>query len=313
MDNKGFLVCVRCITFNHAPYIVDAMNGFAKQQTLFPFVSTIVDDASTDGEQEIIKTYLEEYFDMADNSVTRKEETNEYHFVFSQHKENRNCFFAVYFLKYNHYSLKKSKIPYFNEWNLNATYEALCEGDDYWIDQNKLQRQVDFLESHPSHSLCIHAYRHDLISEDGVRSEFIHKYSADKEIIPDEDVLNRCGRFSATASMVYRKTARDNYPEWALKAPIGDRPLKMVLFLRGHIGYIDDVMSVYREGTVSSWTLRMRRNSDFRINNMKGRLKLASEFNKVTRGKYSGIINKEIKGIRKEIIKEYIKKYLFFH
>ena len=70
-----FIVCVRCITFNHANYIEDAMNGFTMQETNFPYVCTILDDASTDGEQEVIKKYLQEHFDLEDKSVVRNEET----------------------------------------------------------------------------------------------------------------------------------------------------------------------------------------------------------------------------------------------
>lgn len=311
-EQYKYLVCVRCMTYNHAPYITDALNGFTMQQTTFPFVCTIVDDASTDGEQEVIHNYLEDHFEMEDQSFVRNEVTDDYRLTFARHKTNHNCFFAVLYLKYNHYSIKKSKMPYLAEWNDNAKYIALCEGDDYWIDSKKLQLQVDFLESHPSHSLCIHAYRHDLIRESGINTKIVHKYTGNKEIIPAEDVLNRTGRFSATAAMVYRKSAGDNYPDWALRAPIGDRPLKMVLFSRGHIGYLDAVLSVYREGTISSWTVKMKKDTMFRLANMKGRLQLARDFDKYTHGKYHGILKREIKSIRISIIKEYLKKYVFF-
>ena len=94
-DKKDFLVCVECATYNHAPYILDAMNGFCMQQTTFPFVCIILDDASTDGEQEVIKNYLQENFDLQDKNVTRNEETDDYILTFAQHKSNRNCFFAM--------------------------------------------------------------------------------------------------------------------------------------------------------------------------------------------------------------------------
>ena len=74
MEEKyKYLVCVHCMTYNHASYITDALNGFTMQQTTFPFVCTIVDDASTDGEQEAIRNYLEASFDLDDLMVVRKE------------------------------------------------------------------------------------------------------------------------------------------------------------------------------------------------------------------------------------------------
>ena len=144
-----FKICVRCTTYNQSSYIEDALNGFTMQETNFPYVCTILDDASTDGEQEVIKKYLQEHFDLDNRSVVRNEETDDYVLTFAQHKTNRNCYFAVLFLKYNHYSIKKAKDQYIKEW-LDVKYIALCEGDDYWIDPYKLQKQVDYLESHPN-------------------------------------------------------------------------------------------------------------------------------------------------------------------
>ena len=73
--------------------------------------------------------------------------------------ENSNIrYFAVVYLKENHYSQKKSKAPYLTEWE-DTKYIALCEGDDYWTDPLKLQKQVDFLERHPDYSLCCHRFK----------------------------------------------------------------------------------------------------------------------------------------------------------
>ena len=128
---NNFLVRVSCATYNQASYITDALNGFTMQQTTFPFVCTIIDDASTDGEQEVIKNYLRQYFDLEDKSIIRHEETDDYVMTFAQHKTNKNCYFAVFLLKYNHYSIKKSKMPYIQEWQDQVKYIATCEGDDY--------------------------------------------------------------------------------------------------------------------------------------------------------------------------------------
>ena len=108
MENNVFkwMVFVKCFTFNHAPYIVDAMNGFTMQKTTFPYICCIVDDASTDGEPEVIRKYLKENFDLANKSVARNEETDDYVLCYAQHKTNKNCYFAVLWLKYNHYRKK---------------------------------------------------------------------------------------------------------------------------------------------------------------------------------------------------------------
>lgn len=162
-ENNKWMVCVQCMTFNQANYISDAMNGFTMQKTNFPYVCCIVDDASTDGEHNVINNYLEEYFDLEDNAIVRHEETDDYILTFARHRTNLNCYFAVIFLKNNHYSKKKSKVPYILQWRDNAKYIAMCEGDDYWIARDKLQKQVDFMDNHPDISYT--CTRYNIVNE----------------------------------------------------------------------------------------------------------------------------------------------------
>lgn len=151
MEYPKFKVCVRCFTFNQAKYIEDALNGFAMQKTDFPFVCCIVDDASTDGEQEVIKKYMNMHFDYSPNSVSFDKETDYAYIHYAQHKENKNCHFAVLFLKENLYSKNEGnkKFDYISEWRKKCEYEAFCEGDDYWINPDKLHKQVKYMDENP--------------------------------------------------------------------------------------------------------------------------------------------------------------------
>lgn len=158
----NFLVCIRCFTYNHASYIIETFEGFVKQKTSFPYVVMVVDDASTDGEQQIIAEYISSNFD-TDSPSARHTETDDAIIDFVQHKQNRNCYFAVYYLKYNHYR-KKGKMPYLKEWRDNSLFEAICEGDDFWTDPDKLQLQADFLTNNPDYSFCCHRY--DILQQD---------------------------------------------------------------------------------------------------------------------------------------------------
>ena len=156
MDNGiKYLVRVDCMTYNQASYIEDAMNGFCMQQTSFPFLCIIVDDASTDGEPDVIKKYLDDNFDSQDISLSTPDETDEYIRIYARHKENKNCYFCVLLLKYNHYSIKKTKMANLSEL-LAIKYIAKCEGDDYWTDPLKLQKQVAFMEEHEDYVLSFH-------------------------------------------------------------------------------------------------------------------------------------------------------------
>lgn len=278
MDNK-FLVCVRCFTFNHAPYIEDTMNGFTMQQTTFPFVCVIVDDASTDGEPEVIKKYLQEHFDLEDKSIVRHEETNDYLMNFAQHKTNRNCFFAVYYLKYNHYRIKKTKIPYITEWN-NNKYIALCEGDDYWIAPDKLQKQVDYLEKRNDYTMvCNRTLQYSVRREKFIGEDYCYK--KDRQVTAD-DIINRNGLFIPTCSIVYKKWVVDEYPDYCKNCGVGDYPLQIMCAMKGKVFYFNNIMSVYRVENSTSWTGRQqsRTFSDSRMKDFSSRVQMFKGFSK---------------------------------
>ena len=152
---QNYKVLVRCFTFNQSKYIEDALNGFVMQKTNFPFICAIVDDCSTDGEQDVIKSYLNTEFNM---ESAESYETDYANIIVAVHKTNVNCSFAVFFLKYNHYSIKKTKSPYLQPIRDVCSYEAMCEGDDYWTYPLKLQTQVDFLDSHEDVVVSCHQY-----------------------------------------------------------------------------------------------------------------------------------------------------------
>lgn len=243
-DNYKWKVFVQCMTFNQATYIKDAMNGFTMQVTDFPYVCAIVDDASTDGEQETVKKFLEEHFDLEDKAIVRHEETDDYVLTFARHKINLNCFFVVLFLKYNHYSIKKPKLPYLAQWQENAKYIALCEGDDYWIDDMKLQRQVDILDFDSNCSLCYHACKN--IFEDNFKGEKTSLCETVMEKLTYESFIP--GYPFQTASVVYRSSIR-NTPLYK-RVSLGGGMTSIISFITiGQFGYfrgINEQMSVYR-------------------------------------------------------------------
>lgn len=177
-----YKVCIRCFTYNHSQFIEDAMNGFVMQKTDFPYVAVIVDDASTDNAQQVITDYFNRSFDFDNPSVAFREEASFGVVLFAQHNTNKNCFFAIVLLKENHYSTKKSKHPYLSRWLDDSEYNAICEGDDYWFDPLKLQKQVDLLDKHPEYNICSHdytRYTHDSLSFDS-KSFYADLFSDDE-------------------------------------------------------------------------------------------------------------------------------------
>ena len=248
-EKYDWMVYVSCMTFNHAPYIVDAMNGFTMQNTDFPFVCAIVDDASTDGEQEVIKNYLNEHFDLEDKVVARHEETDDYVLTFARHKTNLNCYFAVFFLKYNHYSKKKPKASYLAQWRDKANYIAICEGDDYWTDGTKLKKQVEFLEKHPEFIFCVHNFKRYIESE----GKYEEGYRIKQDCIIDKKIYFKYWLTQPLTSVI-RATAipcnetRKSYKHYR------DNHLFYLLLQKGLGYYMADVMGVYRISNKGLWT-----------------------------------------------------------
>lgn len=249
---QNYKVYAYCATFNHSNYIKDTLNGFCMQQTEFPFVCAIKDDASTDGEQEVIKQYLKENFNLNDKSVSFQKETEYGYVTYAQHKTNKNCFFAVVLLKENHYSQKKDPSPYFKEWRNVSEYIALCEGDDYWIDPLKLQKQVDWLDGHLEYSMCF--------SNAIERWENNNKIDTLFSSIEDRDYsgLEMYAEWIVpTASVMYRpKILKNDFYNKLVsdkRIYMGDTPLFMTCSKFGKVHGMSDVMALYRrnEGGVT--------------------------------------------------------------
>ena len=240
----NFLVDVRCFTFNQSKYITDTMNGFCMQLTNFPFICCIVDDASTDGEQEVIDEYLKENFDFSDDSEAYEKETDYAFITYARHKTNRNCYFYVIYLKENHFSKKLDKNKYLSKFRSNCKYEALCEGDDYWIAYNKLQLQVDFLEANPDYGL-IRTDANVLNQKSGIVEKAVfenHLFPNCSDSFVDYVV---CPNWLATCTWMMRMPY-DDYRELPEDCFNGDLALMIYVARRSKVKYLNNCTSVYR-------------------------------------------------------------------
>lgn len=272
MKYPKFKVVVRCFTFNQSRYIEETMNGFTMQQTNFPFICCIVDDASTDGEQQVIIKYIKENFDITDTAVAYQKETDYAHVVYAQHKINKNCFFAALFLKENHYSKDKSKMDYLKEWNDGVPYEALCEGDDYWIATGKLQMQADFLDENPEYGLTYsqafmcnqngEIYKSIILGSSGC-----HSFS---EMIEQNPVPTLSTMFRRALYEKYRICIKPN-PLWKM----GDYPIWLFFSLNSKVHFFEKPLAVYR---VLSESASHSRNTKKKLQFLKGQYLLRKEF-----------------------------------
>lgn len=212
-------VCVP--TFNHEAYIAEMLEGALRQQTTFPFEIVVGDDGSTDGAPGIIRHYASRY----------PERIRAY-----LHPSNLGPSHPREFAGRNNVLfLLKACL---------GEYVALCEGDDYWIDPLKLQKQVEFMEAHPDCALCHHNVL--VTYEDGSPSHTFNPPT--QKLISTIDDLLHDHWFIATGSMLYRNVfLNEDFADWHADAAAGDWALVIQLSARGTIGYLPDLMGVYRK------------------------------------------------------------------
>lgn len=234
-------VLVRCMTYNHEAYIEDALKGFVMQKTDFPFVVAVIDDASTDNNAQVIIDYLQRVCDAdAINSSTE-----EYGKVIDAiPSDNSNCLLHVVFLNENHYG-KKSKQPYYAQYEDNAKYIAMCEGDDYWTDPYKLQKQVDFLETHKGYSVCCHGYKiYNVASRE--QTEILHNEKGE-EGFAFSNVENCENWYTKTLTILFRSDAYNTMPDMSRFRYWRDAHIVYYLLKKGKGYYLPFVGGTYRE------------------------------------------------------------------
>ncbi len=241
-------VTVLLTTYNHEEYIAQALDTVLMQETEFDYEIIVLEDCSTDATREIVIAYQKRY---PDKIRLRLPDRNQY----------SNKPFAEVFQ------------------SARSRYIAILDGDDYWTSPKKLQKQVDFLEAHSECVLCFHnAIR---IYEDLSRLPLRYTFQAQKTISTVEDIWQSC--FIAGCTPMFRKAMIGHIPEWYYAISYGDWPFYIFCAQYGKIGYIDEILGVYRihgqgvwskldaiqklEGQIAFYET-MNANLDFRFNDI---------------------------------------------
>jgi glycosyltransferase involved in cell wall biosynthesis len=212
MNTDTPMVSIRCITYNHEPYIRQCLEGFVMQKTNFKFEAIVHDDASTDHTADIIREYAAKYPDI----IKPIYETE------------------------NQYSKHDGSLRRIMDAACTGKYIALCEGDDYWIDPLKLQKQVDFLEANSEYSMCFH--KADTIFWPSGELSPLYQDLKEKDYTIDEIAENW---IVPTCSVVYRSIFQNKIPK-NKKFIHGDIVLFLTMATHGKVHCLNDKMSIYR-------------------------------------------------------------------
>lgn len=217
-------VSICCITYNHGKYIRKALDSFLLQKRNFGIEILINDDASTDDTQDIIREYERKYPEII-KPIYHSEN------MYSQGVTNPSGM----------YNFPRAE----------GKYIAMCEGDDYWCDDEKLQMQVDYMEDHPEVSFCFHAAKIENLDA-SFSPSLIRPYERDG-IISAKEVINKKTHYP-TASLLLKTEYMKKLPQYYFDCKVGDIPMQIISVKYGDAYYIDRIMSVYRMGVPTSWT-----------------------------------------------------------
>lgn len=211
-------VTVICLTYNHEKYLRDALEGFISQKTNFDFEVLVHDDASTDSTPDILKAYA----------------------------ENHPLKIKGIFEKTNQFST--GTFTFVNDLFRQARgeYIALCEGDDFWTDPDKLQSQVEFMDANTDRALCFHRVK--VFTEHSKNEDYIYPDPSKNIDFSVQELLRQ--NYIQTNSVMYRKQSYKKLPAYVIPS---DWYMHLYHAQFGEIGFIDKVMSSYRKHPDGVW------------------------------------------------------------
>ena len=257
LSDQKPLVSVISIAYNQELYIRDCLDGFLLQKTSFPVEVIIHDDASNDRTPEIIREYYERRPDLFHAIIQRV------------NHRYRNC---------------QVLPPLFDI--VQGKYIALCEGDDYWTDPLKLQKQVDFMEAHPDCTLIVHG--HQKLYPNGQLKDFV--LEKERFLKTEEVIENKLS--IATNCCLIRATELDCNENYLKNAPVRDLPIRIQLALAGGVYYLTDIMSVYRVNAKNSWSSRMKGKKTGEV--AQKMAQMYTEVDKISNNQYHDLINNKV-------------------
>lgn len=217
MDALKFIVAIKCAVYNHEPYLRQCLDGFVMQKTNFKFVAIVHDDASTDKSAEIIKEYAEKYPEIIK---------------------------PIYEIE-NQYSKRNGSLRKVMESAIFATgckYIAICEGDDYWVDPFKLQKQVDVLESSEYIGLVYSKVQYFYQSKNKFKEEFGQEYNDYSSLLRKNCIPTLTAVLRTDLYKKYIEEIQPSTKGWKM----GDYPMWLWFAQNSKLYFLNEIQGVYR-------------------------------------------------------------------
>ena len=217
MNDNAPILAIKCLAYNHEPYIRQCLDGFVMQKTNFPFIAIIHDDASTDRTAKIIQEYAQKY-----PAIIKPifETENQYSKHNGSIRRTMDC-----------------AIPE------SVQYIAICEGDDYWIDSNKLQKQVDFLEKNPNYGL-VHTYAKSYNNSQQIYDDLLlgNPHNLFEDLLYTNNIATLTTCYKKELYTLYVNDIKPESKNWLM----GDFSLWLWMATKTKIGFISEITAVYR-------------------------------------------------------------------
>lgn len=273
--NDEVVVSVCCLAYNQKKYIEQMLESIVHQKTSFRYEILISDDASTDGTTEVITEYAQKY----PNLIRTFLQTN------NMYSQGKNTMRSILFPA------------------VRGKYVAFCEGDDYWCNNNKLQKQFDAMELHSECSICTHNVQ--AIYENGTTKKgcmFPGRLFVGGIVGQNDYAEFLIGKAACTFQLSsyffraqYAHQIAEAPPQYFAYANVGDEKYQRYCLNEGKMYFIEDVMSCYRLQSVGSWNTRENATDKQKLNHCKGMIQMEEAFDRYSQYKFHQYVQYGVK------------------
>ncbi len=258
-------ITVVVMTYNQKDYIAKTLESILAQKIDTNFDILVHDDCSEDGTYEIVLGYQKKF-------------PNKIKIIHQNERKFLKDGFNMMIYKY--------VVPC-----IKSKYIAYCDGDDYWCNIHKLKKQYDFMETHKDYSMCFHS-SYQLKQNGDMSSKWF--IQGDRDVNMHDLINENLGICVATSSIFLKSYVFKNFPDWRKNFCVEDFPMYIMAAMHGKIHQFSDVMCVYRQFAIGSWSSQNKENIARLVSHQKDIIENIKSFDEQTNHKYHNLVKKRI-------------------